>query len=121
MDVPEPVGRPPVDPAVVALIEDTARDNPGWGYVRIRAELLALGHRVGTSTIRRILTRSGIPPAPTRRGPHHLAAVPARPGVEHVGLDFFTVDCAVTLRRLYVFFVIEVGSRYVHIWAARSS
>jgi transposase InsO family protein len=29
--------------------------------------------------------------------------------------DFFHVDCAVTLQRLYCFFVIEVGSRYVHI------
>ncbi len=29
--------------------------------------------------------------------------------------DFFHVDCAVILQRLYCFFVIEVGSRYVHI------
>ena len=29
--------------------------------------------------------------------------------------DFFHVDCAVTLQRLYCFFVIEVDSRYVHI------
>jgi putative transposase len=29
--------------------------------------------------------------------------------------DFFHVDCAVTLQRLYCFFVIEVGSRHVHI------
>ena len=29
--------------------------------------------------------------------------------------DFFHVDCAVTLQRLYCLFIIEVGSRYVHI------
>ncbi|HZM82791.1 MAG TPA: hypothetical protein VFC19_44310 [Candidatus Limnocylindrales bacterium] len=29
--------------------------------------------------------------------------------------DFLHVDCAVTLTRVYVFFVIEVGSRYVHV------
>jgi putative transposase len=31
-----------------------------------------------------------------------------------LGCDFY-VGCAVTLRRLYVFFVIEVGTRHVHV------
>ncbi|ADJ47566.1 integrase [Amycolatopsis mediterranei S699] len=29
--------------------------------------------------------------------------------------DFFHVDCVLTLKRIYVFFVLEVGSRYVHV------
>jgi putative transposase len=34
--------------------------------------------------------------------------------------DFFHVDCAVTLKRIYVFFALDVGSRYVHILGATS-
>ena len=37
-----------------------------------------------------------------------------------LAVDFFHVDCAIILKRIYVFFAVEVGSRYVHILGATS-
>jgi putative transposase len=112
---PSRPGRPPIDPTVAALVEQMARDNPGWDYQRIQGELRGLGHHVGASTIRRILRRLGIPPAPVRRDHTTWRQFLSTQASTMLACDFFHVDCALTLKRLYVFFVIEVGSRYVHI------
>jgi hypothetical protein len=63
---PPKSGRPPIDVELAVLIEQMARENPGWGYQRIQGELLGLGIRVSTSTVRRVLRRLRIRPAPQR-------------------------------------------------------
>jgi len=112
---PPRLGRPPVEDAVAALIERLAQENPTWGYQRIQGKLLKLGHRVGASTVRRVLWRRRIPPAPVRDTDTAWRQFLRTPASTMLACDFFNVDCAVTLQRIYVFFVLEVPSRFVYL------
>ncbi|HET8630116.1 MAG TPA: integrase core domain-containing protein [Thermomicrobiales bacterium] len=107
-------GRPPIAAEVEALLLRLAAENPRWGYGRLQGELQTLGHVLGRSTIRGVLKRRRVPPAP-QRGPratswrHFLAQ--HRDAV--LACDFFTVE-TVFLQTLYALFFLEIGTRRVH-------
>ena len=114
MDLSARRRRPPASVEIAALIGRLAAENHGWGYQRIQGELLQLGHKVGASTIRRVLKALKIPPAPRRHTGATWRQFLHTQASTMLAADFFHVDCAVTLQRLYCLFVMEVGSRYVH-------
>ena len=104
-------GRPPLDPAVRELVVRMARENSKWGCVRIQGELRKLGVRVGATTIRSLLRRARLGPAPRREGPSWAEFLRAQAeGI--AACDFFTVE-TMWLRTLYVLFFIEHGTRRV--------
>ena len=106
-------GRPPLDREALQLIIRLARENPRWGYQRIKGELQHLSIRVSATTIRTMLRRHGLDPAP-RRADTTWRAFLRQQAAGIVACDFFTVD-TVWLRRLYVLFFIKLGTRRVHV------
>ena len=45
-----------------------AKENRNWGCVRIQGELIKVGYRVSTTSIRNLLRKHRVPGAPVRRG-----------------------------------------------------
>src|SRR6266496_4778633 len=112
-------GRPSLDPSVRELVVRLGRENPRWGCVRIQGELRKLGIRVGATTIRSVLRRSGCGPAPRRGGPSWGEFLRAQ-AQGMLACDFCTVETT-WLRTLYVMFFIEHGSRRVHLAAVTAN
>ena len=97
------------------LVLRMAAENPMWGYTRMQGALKNVGHRVGRSTIRRILKAAGLPPVPQR--PTSWQAFLRAHWGAIAGADFFTTEVW-TWRGLvtyYTVFVIDVASRRVQI------
>ena len=84
-------GRPGLDPELQKVILQMAKDNPRWGCIRVRGELLKLGHVVSATAIRRLLRRHRIGPAPLRSRQTWKAFLRAQASAI-VLTDFLTVD-----------------------------
>jgi putative transposase len=106
-------GRPSLDQEMQQLIVRLARENPTWGYQRIKGELLRLDVRVSTTAVCTTLRRHGLDPAPRRTATTWRAFL-RQQAAGIVACDFFTVE-TVSLRRLYVLFFIELETRRVHL------
>lgn len=103
-----------LDPQVVELVVRLARENARWGYQRIVGEARRLGVVVSATSVRRILRKHDLAPAPRRQGGPSWVTFLRAQGAGTLACDFLSVE-AITLTRLYVLFVIEVDRRRVHI------
>jgi transposase InsO family protein len=114
----QPRGRPRVGEAIEHLVVQMAEENPSWGYRRIRGALANLGHHRDAITVRNILHRHYLEPAPKRR-----KAGMSWPQFLKIhwdvlaAADFFTVEVATWhgLVTYYLLVVMELSTRRVHI------
>ena len=107
-------GRPPISGEIENLIIRLAQENARWGYGKIEGELLKLGLKVSQSTIRNVLDRHGIVPAPVRTGSHGWRQLMTHYKQQILACDFFTVE-TLWLETLYDLFYIELGTRRVYL------
>ncbi len=110
-------GRPKTRAQVLELLLTLARENPTWGYTRLRGALEHLGHSLGRTTIARTLAEHGIEPAPSRGKRLSWKTFLAAHAEAIACADFLTVEVLTRagLVRYLVFFVMQLHSRNVHI------
>jgi len=112
-------GRPPVDREVEVLVVRLARENAAWGYRRIVGELRGLGFSVSASSVRAILIRHRLPPAPERDRVSWRTFL-RQQAATMLACDFLTVE-TIWLTRIYVLFFVSLERRRVEFVASTSN
>jgi putative transposase len=110
-------GRSRVAQEITDLVLRMARENTSWGYDRIKGALTNIGYVVAPNTVKNILKRHGIEPAPKRKKRTSWATFLKSHWEVMAATYFFTVEVWTTrvLATYYVLFVIRLKTRFVHI------
>jgi putative transposase len=109
-------GRPPLGRPRQELILRFARENPHWGYQRIAGELKQLGLAIAPTTVRKVLSSAGLPPARDRARESWRSFL-RQQAASTLACDFFTVE-TLGLQRIYVLFFLSLATRRVEFVAA---
>jgi putative transposase len=110
-------GRPPVTDEIRTLVVRLASENPTWGYDRIQGALANLGHTIADATVGNILKGHGIEPAPARKRQTTWQTFLHAHWDVLAAIDFTTVEVWTKngLVTFYLLFVMELGTRRVHL------
>jgi putative transposase len=110
-------GRPRKRGEPAMLVLRMAKENPNWGYTRIRDGLYQLGHEISRSTVKRILLEHGLEPAPERSRTTSWESFLRRQLGAIVAVDFFTVEVLTLggMVRHWVLVVMDLQTRKVEI------
>jgi transposase InsO family protein len=108
-------GRPRKPGQTEKLVIQLAEENI-WGYRRIAGEMKKLGHELCSGTVRNILIKNGLPPAPRRKGMSWKRFIQSHLDVTWA-MDFFTDEVWTMggLVTFYTLFLIHLKTRRVHI------
>jgi transposase InsO family protein len=112
------LGRPPVTEEIEQLVVRMAEENPSWGYRRIQGALANVGHVIDKITVRNILRRHHLEPAPQHRKVGMSWAQFLKLHWEVLAAtDFFAVEVATWhgLVTYYVLVVMELATRRVQV------
>ena len=96
-------GRPKISSELEELIVRLAKENSHWGYNKIQGELLKLGYKLCTSSVRNILKQHRVTPAPKRSSGSWRSFL-GHYKDQILACDFFTVDT------IYVLFFYRIGN-----------
>ena len=109
-------GRPRIRQVIVDLTLQLARENPTWGFDRIKGELAKVGYRISDATAANILKAHGIEPAPIRKRTGSWATFLKSHWDVMAAIDFTTVEVWTKsgLVTFYLLLVMELKTRRVH-------